>query len=124
MKKLAEMIEEGCTCGEAGTCRYCKAQEHLVKKLAFYKRAGAPGMDPAVAETAVPPGGQDPSMMAGQMPPPPPPDCQCGGQGQCLPCKKAQLARVMMQANAGGGQGQPGGNSQATTTPTSPEQMM
>jgi len=118
LKKIANMMAEGCKCGDAGTCKFCMSKTAMAAKVAFFKRAGAPGMDPAVPQSQPAAGGQDPSLAASTNPLPTqaPPDCQCGGQGMCPPCKKAQLAAIMAQAGAkvpgagGGQQPQPPGS--------------
>ena len=112
LKKIAQMASLGCKCGDSGSCKFCTSKTAMASKIAhFLKRAGAPGMDPAVPATQPAAGGKDPSLGAQTAPLPTqaPPDCQCGGQGMCPPCKKAQLAAIMAQAGgkipgAGGGQ--------------------
>lgn len=122
-KKLAEAVEEGCKCGNAGTCDYCKAKSAVMKKLAAYKRA----MDDATGGAIPPAGGEDPSVaLAAGGPPgaggkpalPPPPDCQCGGQGICPPCKKQQLQAIMMKAKMqGASQESPGAGAGTLPSP-------
>lgn len=134
-QKVAEAVEQGCQCDGEGSCSYCKAKSAVMKKLAAFKRAGMEG--PAAGGV---PGGEDPGVAAqagagGPPPPggpqaPPPPDCQCGGQGQCLPCKKQQLALIMAQAKAQGGPGGapapggPGGDPGAGGLPPEQPQAM